>query len=454
MTFRPARTLTELYQAVKPDESLPPDDERHVDLGPARGDENPVAQIERRVIVSRPPDYHCCLLTGHRGSGKSTELRRLQADLERQKFLVAMLDVQVTLDLADVEYLDVLLAIAQSLENVARKHNLELSQNLLQDVTDWFFSAEIVTREEVRESERILGADYALGVQAPLFAKMMATLTSKIRTGSNHRKQIRIKVERRLEDLVSRLNMLVDNVREQAKKAGYHRGLVIIVDSLEKMMLKKIGEQRMTNHAMLFVEHAEHLRGLPCHTVYTVPVSLLHDRNLNNTYENVHLIPMVKVATPQHEHWDAGRDLLYQVVEKRLDIDAIFADSQLVYRLIDASGGVVRDLMHLILYAADYVPIDTRINEQAVEKAIRKLVRIYDLLIHKKDLELLLEISKNPHVGISSEMTDLMYNRLVLPYDNDENWRDVHPAVRQAATFRAYIRQQMVRQQLEEQTAV
>jgi hypothetical protein len=58
MTFRPARTLTELYQAVKPEESLPPDDERHVDLCPARGDENPVAHIARRVIVSQPPDYH------------------------------------------------------------------------------------------------------------------------------------------------------------------------------------------------------------------------------------------------------------------------------------------------------------------------------------------------------------------------------------------------------------
>jgi hypothetical protein len=32
MTFRPARALTELYQAVKPEESLPPDDERHVNL--------------------------------------------------------------------------------------------------------------------------------------------------------------------------------------------------------------------------------------------------------------------------------------------------------------------------------------------------------------------------------------------------------------------------------------
>lgn len=439
MDQQAAQTIRELYQQVKPDESLPAGDPRHVDLSPGRGAENPVAQIKRRITVSQPPDRHCCLLTGHRGSGKSTELRRLQADLENEDFLVVYLDVQVTLDLADVEYLDVLLAIAQNLEDSARQHKLKLSDNLLQDVQDWFFNEEIITEEEVHDYERTLGANYELGAEVPLFAKMMASLTGKIRTGSAKRRLVREKIEPQLEELIHLLKSLVDNVQIKAQENGF-AGLVIIVDSLEKMMLRQVNDQ--TNHALLFVEHAEQLRSIPCHTVYTVPVSLLNDRNLVNFYEGVDLIPMVKVADAEREPSKIGRDLMYEAVTRRVNTTKLFEQPDLVYKLIDASGGVMRDLMHLLLFAADFTPRDGTITSQAVEKAIHKLVRLYDRLIHEEDLDLLLQISRNVHTGMSARLAKLMYNRLVLPYINDDNWRDLHPAVRETTTFRAYLHRQ------------
>ncbi len=437
--YQPARTLDELYQTVRPEIALEADDPRYVDLSPGRGDEHPVAQIRRRITVSRPPDYHCSLLTGHRGSGKSTELHRLQAALEQDGFLVVYVDVREMLDLGDVEYLDVLLAIAQALDASARRHGIKLSENLLQAVSDWFISEEIITREEVHESERMLGTDYEVGLQVPLLARITATLTGKIQAGSVNRRLVRQKVEPKLEELLHNLRLLVDNVRERAK--GKYKGPVIIVDSLDKMNLKVVDkEQGLTNHALLFVEHAEQLRSLPCHIVYTFPVSLLNDRNLNNVYDGVNMLPMVKVSTPEQEPWAPGRELLYNVVERRVVVDAIFEQPDLVYRLIAASGGVVRDLMHLLLFAADRTPLEGKIGELEVQKAINKLVRLYDHLIHEDDLPLLLQVSRDVYTGMSNALARLMYNRLVLPYVNGENWRDLHPAVRQAATFRAYLR--------------
>jgi hypothetical protein len=435
--MKPAETIAELYQTINPDEPLSPADSRFVDFSPARGCEDFVALITRRVTTARPPNYHRRLVTGHRGSGKSTELLRLQASLEAEGFLVAYLDVENTLDLADLEYLDVLLAVAYRLDAVAREKKLKIKPELIEDVGNWF--AEVVlTKEQQKGAELTVGADFGLGGEAPLLAKMLASVTGQIRSGSTTRKEIRQKLEQRLEDLISRLVTLVDNITVQAGKKGL-KGLFVIVDSMEKMPIKML-DQSQTNHSLLFIEHAEQLKSLPCHLIATVPVSLVSDRNLGIAFTDIDLIPMVKIITVEQKPAKEGRDILFDAVARRASTERIFSSPKVVYQLIDASGGVVRDLMRLLLFAADYTALESKITEAQAEQAIQKLVREYDRLIHEDDLPVLLEVTRNPHLPSSATLSRLMYNRLVLPYINKEQWIGLHPAVHSAPTFRAALK--------------
>jgi hypothetical protein len=77
--MRKASQISEIYQTVDPEEPIHRADPRYVDLSPARGDEDFVRHILRRVRHSPPGRYHCHLVTGHRGCGKSTELLSLKA---------------------------------------------------------------------------------------------------------------------------------------------------------------------------------------------------------------------------------------------------------------------------------------------------------------------------------------------------------------------------------------
>lgn len=433
-----AATIEELYQFVNPDMALPPEDPRYVDLSPARGSEDIVALVARRIHVQKAPYYHRQLLTGHRGSGKSTELHRLEDRLRKDGFLIAYLDVELSLDIADVEYLDLIVAMAYALDKAAHDNKLKINPQLLKDVTGWFAEV-LLTEEERQEAELGLDVEAGIGAEIPLLAKVLTQVMGKIRSGSVNRREVRQKLEPQLQTLFTRLELLVDNITIQAQKQGL-KGVVIIVDSLEKMPLKVLNEQGLTNHSLLFVEHAEQIKSLPCHTIYTVPVSLLNDRNLGVAYTDIDLIPMVKIATPERHPWQEGRALLHRVVEQRLDIAQLFHDPQDVYRLIEASGGVIRDLMRLLRFAADYTPLGEKIHPEAVARAIPKLVREYDRLIRAEDLPLLDRVAQNVHTPVSADLARLMYNRLVLPYINDENWVDLHPAVQAAPTFRTYIK--------------
>jgi len=168
-----------------------------------------------------------------------------------------------------------------------------------------------------------------------------------------------------------------------------------------------------------------------------VPISLLYNRNLGAAFTNVDVIPMVKITESDGETpCTAGCDLLFEVVAQRMDVEAVFDRPETLRGLVVASGGVVRDLMHLIRYACDYT--DERIDGENARRASVKMVREYERLIHEEDLELLAQVHRERQLPGSAALSRLMYNRLVLPYVNGGRWMDVHPAVAAAPLFRDY----------------
>jgi len=430
-----AQTIAEIYRTVIPDQPVTPDHPYYVDLNAARGDKKGLAALIARRVQETRPHFHRHLVTGHLGSGKSTELASLRIKLEAQGYLVVFLDIEETLGIGDVTFVDLMVAIIQALEETAQANKVKINRQLMDNIGKWFAETFIVTEEGETVEHRL---DTSLGVEIPLLLRAVLLVTGQVKSASATRMETRRRLENRLDDLIQRMGEMVNDLTVQAKKKNF-AGLVVIVDSMEKIYLRIINETT-TNHSLLFVNHAEQLKSLPCHTIYTVPVSLLNERNLEDSFNDFDLIPMISIKTPEGQS-ALGRKRLYEVVEKRLSIAALFEPSRLVYDLVEASGGVIRDLMRLLLFAADYTPDDGKIGEQAVREAIRKLTREYDRLIHRDDLPLLVEVARNRHVSMNKELARLMYNKLVLRYINGDDWLALHPAVQQTPTFRAYLQQ-------------
>lgn len=433
-----AHTISELYQAFDPDEPIWKGDPRYVDLSHARGDERFIERVVRRISLIRPGQFHYHLLTGHRGCGKSTELLSLKKVLENRNFLVAYVDAEETLEIADVVYLDVLVSVISAWTEIAKEKALPVKKELIEDLERWFQEVELI--EQRWESSQFSSEGGSeMGAEIPLLARLFLQIRAQLQSGEIVRKEVRRKIERRLSDFQERANLLLDHIAFLARQKGY-AGLVAIVDNLEKIPLKfEEREGNLTNHAAIFIEHADTLKSLHCHIVYTVPVSLLNDRNLGMAYPDLDMLPMVRVRTPQGEDDEEGMELLRQVVAKRMDSSNLFSQLEVLDVLIRLSGGVLRDLFRLILFAADYAPEDGKIEWSHVERAKRKLIREYDLLIHEDDLELLKRILDDPHPPASSRLARLMYNRLALPYFNGEHWIAVHPAVQEAPTLKTYL---------------
>lgn len=436
-TKGPATNRADAFNRCDPAVPLPAGDERYVDLAAGRGEEgSAVAKCRECIQLSSTPLVQ--LLAGHRGCGKSTELRRLERDLEGDGFFVAYFEADVDLDLEDTEPVDVLLAVIRNLEAALRAKGIRLAPKLLDDFLLWF--GEVVLEKTERKAiEAEVQSEIGLGADVPLFGRFLARLTGQIKTGTESKRNVRQKLDPQISQLLERGRLLVTAARAAVRKAG-KKDLVVIADNLDRIAFKDRGDGR-TSHEVLFVDRGDLLKKLGCHTVITVPISLLFSPKLANLiaiFPDRHVLPMVKIAQRStRKPWKKGRQLLADLIGHRIDLGTLFAKGA-VDDLVTMSGGHPRILMILVRYAlvdADEPPVTRKV----VARAFRRLVDDYGRSIPEEHWPLLARVAREQTVRNDEAHQLMLFNMSVLEYQNAERWCDVHPAVRELAPFKAAL---------------
>ncbi len=227
-----------------------------------------------------------------------------------------------------------LVAIAKEVEAGLEERKMSISAELLSNIAQWFFDR-IIEETKKREMTGGISTKAKASSEMPLFAKFFAGITASFKIGSSQRETVRVVMKRELGEFMHRLNLLIDTARETVHANGF-RDIVLIVDGMEKMHYE-LNDDGVSTHTDLFIRHAEQLRAPQCHIIYTVPVSLAYDPNLITDFDDIEILPMVRT--------DAKG--ITKLIE-RVDTQLIFSGPDLLERLVRTSGGVVRELMHLI----------------------------------------------------------------------------------------------------------
>jgi hypothetical protein len=196
-----------------------------------------------------------------------------------------------------------------------------------------------------------------------------------------------------------------------------------------------------TTHGALFLDHAEQLKALDAHMVYTVPISMFYSpkaTQLTGAFPNYAILPMIKVHEEDDSLCKEGIDLLLEVATKRTNVDRLF-DKNVVEYLAEKSGGVLRDFIRLLAYTIELsqarggkIPI----NQKLAEQAFRRLVNEYGRMVPDEHFDLLARVAKHKQARNDAQHQAMLYNLSVLEYMNGGRWCDVHPAVRDLPEFK------------------
>lgn len=435
---RLATSLKDVFNTADPTLPLQSGDRRYVDCTAVRGNEDVVSHMFN-IISWTERATTAQLFTGHRGCGKSTELFRLRKRLEDAGYAVIYFEADEIIDVEDIVYSDVLVAMAQQVYHGLRTLNVDLPDELLNDVFAWF--AEIVFEQSnVKEFQATLGAEFGFGLPQVLtpLAQLMAKITGQLRTGVESRKAIRRKLDPQIAQLIDRINLLIQAGIAALRKQG-KVGLVIIADNLDRIPFRKLDETR-NNHDALYIEHGEQLRALRCHLIYTVPIAILYSaraRILTAVFPDCLTLPMIKVHTKDNQPWPDGLQKMRQILAERIDLDAVF-EARALDLLCAESGGHPRVLMTLVRYACQY-PVNRYprpIDANAAERAIGRLTSEYSRSIPEEHFAALASVYAVKRSKNDDDHRLMLHNLSLLEYMNGlEPWHDVHPSVQRLAKF-------------------
>lgn len=414
--------LSEFFRQVSA-KPLGPQDPRYVPLYQdselARFD--PVDGLAR--AVSWIPGESVQLLSGFRGTGKSTELRRLKQNLERDHYIVLLCDMEQYLNLSTpIDVTDFLLAICGAVnEQLTRR-------GLLDDTLEesWVARLTRLLDGKIEVSEIKVGA---LGVSAGIKASL--------KTDPGFKQLVQKRMAGHLGALTNEVHGYFEMCATAIKtRKSIPVELVLLLDSIEHIRGTSVNAQQVQGSVEnLFVSHADKLHFPGWHVVYTVPPHLkVSYGNLGSLYEpgGVKVLPAFKLRDQAGAKIERNYRVVERVVAARGDWRRLLADQAALDRLICYSGGHLRDLLRLVasvltLAQSTPVPIDT------VDAAIDQL-RMEFLPIPDDDALWLAEIARTHQVSLPSgehlpALARFLDTHLALCYLNGEEWYDIHPLI-------------------------
>lgn len=367
---------------------------------------SPVEGIRILFEVSDRPEK--LLFSGHRGSGKSTELARLRRRLS-DDFRVIEFSVMNELDLFELQYVDVLLGLALELAELATEEDLDVKEEVLEEV--FHFTREVTKEVQLEERE---GAD----VNAKLNAYVVS-LSSKLKAEDVTRRTVRETITRRISDLLDSIRLLTKEIERVIGKR-----LLVVIDDIDKVDL--------ATAKSMFHEHASTLSEPPLSIIYTYPMPLRHDNSfqqVKNSFPNEEFLPNIKTQNRDGEPFEPGLQTTEKIVTKRLEDDLIEEDA--LDEMAKLSSGVPRQLVMLARRACLESLKNGRdiIDTEAVQAAANKQRNEYEVLLDRSQRELLKEVRENKDINNDDAHRELLHNLSVLKYENDDVWYDVHPIV-------------------------
>lgn len=441
--------LNDAYNHFDPKRPIPPSNPFYVNCDQVRGEQGEkVAKRMATELSIIQDDYAHFLFTGHVGSGKSSELLKVKELLEKDyKFSVVYFDAYEELDLYNVHHTDLLLAIAYHLYN---EKEIKISKKTLQSIEDWFKE---VTKTTV-ESEKI-GAEVEAGVKAgggfPWLGELFAKFKANISKNKEQRSEIRERYKQKAIDLLDKVNRMLDSAEDNVKKNG-KKGLVLIIDNLEKMSSTLLKEEKdQKSDISLFVDYGNLLLGLNCHLICTVPIRLLHlpiGHKLHEDFSKVFILPVIKTKEKETEKlYEKGIEKFSEIYKKRMHnleglkgLSFFGNDQKLLNKVILFSGGNVKTfirIMRLIIFnckVEDKFPM----NEQVIDKVFRQETRDYDRMISDERIKRLIQVAYTKHIDVGEDSGDSEMLQLgwILVYSNGEEWCDVEPVIRSLDRFK------------------
>ena len=381
-----------------------------------------VSPIEDIYDICREPEgANACLLLGHRGCGKSTELNRMTERLMREGYYVRTIHCSGDLDLFNIVHYDLFILMGEALLEISEEAGCVPERRVLEEIEDfWMEGTQTVISQEAKEAS--LESGMSVGTKGLLAGVL--DVFARIKTDLKYNEQTRTEYRQKINVRSSEWMRILRDVADRITDAAGGKRPIIIFEDLDRLD----PEDAWT----VFYNYPAILSGMAFPVIYTFPIALSYDAKFAamESYFITKTLPMIKIETIDGQPFQEGLAIIRDVVEKRASLALFEAD--VLEKLIRYTGGSLRDLFRVINAAAKRAnrrnsgSISMEDADYALEEEKASLTR----RIEEKDYQFLLNIYQGNRERIEDKemLLKMLQATVVLEY-NGRRWHNVHPLV-------------------------
>jgi len=375
-------------------------------------------QMERTLgmkddnIVDIPNIYSKIIYSGHRGSGKSVELKRFSDKINhKDAFFSVFIDLESETNIEQLSAEDIYVILITLLLRNLEERNISFNKNNWEDIANLWLSETEVTKELAKSFNVDVSAEVGGGWNFWNFFKIQGNLKTGFSRENKTTTTIRRIIKNNPKPLIEKFNSALVNIRQQIESQGKAKDIIFFIDGLEKAK-RNVYEE-------LFINDVQMLTGLQAHIVSTVPIDTYYEiiEQGNRCYFKDFYLPMIRIS-------DKSIPLLKKMIFNRLDKSLINEDA-LGY-LIEMSGGCPRILLKMItraLMETDEGAVNMEVAENVVieegNERFRTLTREHKEIIKEAQF-----------YDADSVILNLLHSLTILEYNGHKIERKLNPVLK------------------------
>jgi hypothetical protein len=361
--------------------------------------------------------------SGHRGCGKSTLLAECAYN-QKDRYFPVFFSIGNISEFADVDHTNILFAIGVSMMTTAEERGVEIGRSVKDSLYRWFNNV-------LQVSKSTEGGELSLDLSVIKF---------KLQRESETREEIKKKFERRIEDLIDKLNEIAAIIY-----AATNQPVLAIVDDLDKISKPEIA-------VSVYSHNLNALIAPKFSIIYTLPIAFYRDLEIMGSLESVLpepvlLMPVLKLV-PKDKRRSLPDDFssptietFYKAIERRLPAEfKQIIEPSVTKQIVLTSGGVLRELIRIVNRCFEVAKkqaykdpsLTSIVLDRAIfTEAIRKIRLELQPAVGQSGYEILIKIYRdfNPSDPGDPEFLKLLHRLYILEYQNDDMWYDLHPII-------------------------
>lgn len=391
-----------------------------------------------RTLNIDPKDYSCLsetenqepilvFIAGMRGAGKSTELRKIEQELQQNNaYFCVHCDIDKELDTPTLDYAEILVYQLKKLNERLWETNIKPKDGSVDDFERWF-------REKLKALSERLSLPLPEQVGWMKLEELLKLIHQSMTEGDlENTGKFRAEFNQNFSELAGRFNAFVREATLALRAAGKAREVLFIIDGLEKT-------QTANARRRVLVDDRNRIRQIRANMLFTLPIELMQDSKGIREDAEVLSFPFIKVVEADNSPVEPAIERFQTFIYKRIT-PQLFESESVVREFILFSGGSPRELLRLLDNAyLQMEPDEVLITSRALHAAVHFLSSDAKSL-SPRELDILKEIKKYKGVNVPNleGMQRLLEQVYIMEY-NDGNYKRVNPIIESSAIYRHHV---------------